>query len=563
VGCQNNNDSEKVSMSTQILDRSNSEMLDVVLEAARAAQAYSDSARQSVRSRVSSEQGIEVHQRIVHGFAWIATQVAALNAALAWAQRLAARNAFSELERLILIVGTAEYLAQLLGGVPMSQTEFARATELGISEAARTLGEVDAVRVLILEGATAAPRARLAKLLADGHTPDESSGDETLDLIRAQFRSFTKKRITPNAHRWHLADELLSDDVVKEMADLGVFGVCIDSSHGGLGLGKLAMCIVTEELSRGWIAAGSLGTRSEIAGELIGLGGTPEQKARWLPAIASGEILPCAVFTEPEVGSDLASLRTRATRLVSGSWEIRGNKTWITHASRSDLMTVLARSDASQPGYKGLSMFLVPKKRGTREHPFGDPGLSGDEIPVLGYRGLKEYVLAFDGLSVAPDALLGGSEGQGFKQLMQTFEGARIQTAARAVGVAWSAFDLGMNYACERRQFGRAIVEFPRVADKLVLMVVETIFARELTYLAARRKDAGRRCDIEAGMAKLLAARIAWSSADASVQIHGGNGYALEYEISRVLCDARILNIFEGAAEIQAHVVGRGLLRGA
>jgi (2S)-methylsuccinyl-CoA dehydrogenase len=320
------------------------------------------------------------------------------------------------------------------------------------------------------------------------------------------------------------------------------------------------MCVVTEELSRGWIGTGSLGTRSEIAGELIGLAGTQEQKATWLPRIASGEILPTAVFTEPNNGSDLAGLRTRATRAPDGGWSISGNKTWITHAARSDLMTLLARTDPNVAGHSGLSMFLLAKPRGTEEDPFPAQGMEGGEIEVLGYRGMREYELGFDNFAASPDALLGAVEGQGFKQLMQTFEGARIQTAARAVGVARRACELGLSYASERIQFGQSLLAFPRVSDKLALMMVEILFARELTYDAAREKDKGHRCDIEAGMAKLLAARVAWSSADASLQIHGGNGYAMEYEISRILCDARILNVFEGAAEIQAHVVARGKL---
>ena len=204
-------------------------------------------------------------------------------------------------------------------------------------------------------------------------------------------------------------------------------------------------------------------------------------------------------------------------------------------------------------------MFLAAKTRQQGENDFPDMGITGGEIGVLGYRGMKEYVLAFDGFAVAEDGLLGDAEGQGFKQLMRTFEGARIQTAARAIGVGWNAFDLALRYATERKQFGGQIADFPRVSDKLALMAVELVMARELTYSAARHKDAGKRCDIEAGMAKLLAARVAWTSADLNVQIHGGNGYALEYEASRILCDARILNIFEGAAEIQAHVIGRGL----
>jgi (2S)-methylsuccinyl-CoA dehydrogenase len=206
-------------------------------------------------------------------------------------------------------------------------------------------------------------------------------------------------------------------------------------------------------------------------------------------------------------------------------------------------------------------MLLAEKPRGTEADPFPAKGMSGGEIAVLGYRGMREYDIAFDGFEVPADGLLGGVEGQGFRQLMRTFEGARIQTAARAIGVARRALELGLSYAMERQQFGRPIADFPRVSDKLAMMAVEIVMAREITYFAARQKDGNRRCDIEAGMAKLIAARVAWSNADSALQIHGGNGYALEFEISRILCDARILNIFEGAAEIQAQVIGRGLLQ--
>ncbi|MDP4795746.1 MAG: acyl-CoA dehydrogenase, partial [Rhodospirillales bacterium] len=212
--------------------------------------------------------------------------------------------------------------------------------------------------------------------------------------------------------------------------------------------------------------------------------------------------------------------------------------------------------------YKGLSMLLVEKPRGTDGDPFPKDGMSGGEIEVLGYRGMKEYELAFDGMQVPAGQLLGGEEGQGFKQLMATFESARIQTAARAVGVAQNAMELGLEYAKGRVQFGKPIYAFPRVHGKIAWMAVETMIARQITYFSGREKDSERRCDIEAGMAKLLAARVAWSNADGALQIHGGNGYALEYPISRVLCDARILNIFEGAAEIQAQVIARGLLEG-
>ena len=500
------------------------------------------------------------HQRALHGLAWMATTGEALVCASQWGLRLASVSSLGEAEKLLLCVGLGEYLHQLASGIPMGQNEIFRPTELGLTDAVLTLRTAPAVAWFLENGNTAETRLALMAQVRAGAAVNESLADTELNMVRDQFRRFSTERIAPHAHQWHLADALIPDEVIAEMAAMGVFGICIATDFGGLGMGKLAMCVVTEELSRAWIAAGSLGTRSEIAGELISQAGTPAQKARWLPAIASGEVLPTAVFTEPDTGSDLGALRTRATQAADGSWRIDGNKTWITHGSRSDLMTILARTDVANKGYGGLSMLLASKPRGTREQAFPANGMSGGEIPVLGYRGMREYEIAFNDFEVAPEGLLGGVPGQGFKQLMQTFEGARVQTAARAVGVAWKAYELGLRYASDRRQFGAPIIDFPRVSDKLAMMLAETVMARELTYFAATEKDKGHRCDIEAGMAKLLAARVAWINADASLQIHGGNGYALEFEISRVLCDARILNIFEGAAEIQAQVVGRGLL---
>ena len=533
-------------------------------DAAEAAREYSAKVGASAASLISEGGKVDPaladkHQRVVHGFAWIATTAEALSSTAGWADRARASEHFGELEELVLRIGFGEYCAQLASGVPMSQNEIVRPGELGLIEEARVFQDTESVARFLSAGNTQQTRASCAALLADGLRPFEGFGDETLDMIREQFRAFTADRIAPHAHQWHLDDALIPIEVVDEMARLGVFGVCIGEQYGGLGLGKTAMCLVSEELSRGWICAGSLGTRSEIAGELIGENGTEAQKAEFLPRLADGSVLPTAVFTEPDTGSDLASVRTRASRTSNGNWQIDGAKTWITHAARADLMTVLCRTDPAVPGYGGLSMLLAQKTRGTDADPFPDNGIAGGEIEVLGYRGMKEYTLGFDGFEVSQDALLGGAEGQGFKQLMRTFEGARIQTAARAIGVGWNAFDLAIRYALDRKQFAKPLIEFPRVADKLALMVAELVMARELTYDAARHKDQGKRCDIEAGMAKLIAARAAWSNADLNVQIHGGNGYALEYEASRILCDARILNIFEGAAEIQAHVIGRGL----
>jgi (2S)-methylsuccinyl-CoA dehydrogenase len=503
---------------------------------------------------------LDREQIAVHGFAWMATYVEALRQIREWALRLDAGGLFGTTEALILAVAFGDYLAQLAGGIAMAQSEIARPHDLGLGE--DELGPLRTADAGRLVRGLGEARAGLAALLADGlpaRYGDIGLGDPTLEMIRDQIRRFAERAVAPYAQEWHRRDQLIPIQIIDELAALGVFGVTLPEQHGGLGLGKMAMCVVSEELSRAYIGVGSLGTRSEIAGELIRTGGTGQQQQQWLPGIASGKIIPTAVFTEPNTGSDLASLQTRAVK-DGDQYRIFGAKTWITHGARSDLMTLLARTGAPDSGYRGLSMFLAPKPRGGDADPFPAEGISGTEIPVLGYRGMKEYEIAFDGFVVPAEGLLGGVEGDGFKQLMATFESARVQTASRAVGVAQNALELGLGYALERRQFGKPLIAFPRVSHKLAMMVTETMLARQLTYFAAREKDGGRRCDIEAGMAKLLAARVAWANADNALQIQGGTGYALESPISRVLCDARILNIFEGAAEIQAQVIARGLL---
>ena len=502
---------------------------------------------------------LEQHQFAAHGFSWITTYVEGLRQMQGWAERLDAVGKLGELEHLILQAAFGEYLKQLVGGIAISQVEIVRPSDLGVTDEAISAFHTVATKLLMAKGNTDAVRIKIAKLIKHGNFGNLGLDDEMLEMVRDQFHRFTEEQVSPYAHEWHLKDELIPMSVVDQMCDMGVFGLTIPEEDGGLGMGKMAMCVVTEELSRGYIGVGSLGTRSEIAGELVCSCGTEDQKKKYLLKIASGEILPTAVFTEPNTGSDLASLKTRAT-LNGETYRVTGNKTWITHASRTDMMTMLVRTNPDEVGYKGLSMLLVEKPRGTEEDPFPKDGMTGGEIQVLGYRGMKEYELAFDAVEVPAEQLLGGVGGQGFKQLMMTFESARIQTAARAVGVAQNAMELGLKYATERQQFKKPIYAFPRVAGKIAWMAVETMIARQLTYFAAREKDSERRCDIEAGMAKLLAARVSWSNADNALQVHGGNGYALEYPISRVLCDARILNIFEGAAEIQAHIIARQLL---
>ncbi|WP_282095796.1 acyl-CoA dehydrogenase family protein [Epibacterium ulvae] len=533
--------------------------LDSLLETARAKVAEQVTAEGRISGTL-----IEENQTAAHGLSWLATYVYALRQMQRWAEALQGEGKFGEMEQLIHQIAFGEYLWQIYGGIPMNQGEIIRLQDLGLSQDDMRVMMTPEIMSLSQSANTQAARSRLVELMEEqgaAATMFGASGlDEELEMIRDQFRRYAQEKVEPFAHEWHLKDELIPIEIIDELAEMGVFGLTIPEEHGGFGLSKASMCVVSEELSRGYIGVGSLGTRSEIAAELIIAGGTDDQKAQWLPKLASAEILPTAVFTEPNTGSDLGSLRTRAVKDENGDYKITGNKTWITHAARTHVMTLLARTNPDTDNHKGLSMFLAEKTPGTDEDPFPTPGMTGGEIEVLGYRGMKEYELGFDGFHVKSENLLGGEEGKGFKQLMQTFESARIQTAARAIGVAQSALDIGMQYAQDRKQFGKSLINFPRVSGKLAMMAVEIMIARQLTYFSAWEKDHDRRCDLEAGMAKLLGARVAWAAADNGLQIHGGNGFAMEYKISRVLCDARILNIFEGAAEIQAQVIARRLL---
>jgi (2S)-methylsuccinyl-CoA dehydrogenase len=544
------------------------DLASVTREAVRAAEGVLQDATRAVRSRVAKDNQtvdrlLDREQRATHALAWLATYVEAVRQLCAYAERMHEAARLGELEQMIVEIGLGEYLAQIQGGIPMSQGEIARPADMGLSAAAVERRMAGPLEEFFTAG-NERRRARLTELMISRHdaTVGDCGLDETLAAIRDQMRKFADSEVVPHAQEWHRANRYIPLDIIVQMSELGVFGLTIPEAYGGLGLGKESMCVVSEELARGYIGVGSLGTRSEIAAELILSGGTEEQKNEWLPKLASGEVLPTAVFTEPNTGSDLASLRTRAVR-EGDTYKVSGNKTWITHPVRADLMTLLVRTNPQEPGHRGLSMLLAQKLRGTDENPFPAAGMSGTEIEVLGYRGMKEYEIAFDAFQVPAANLLGGVEGLGFKQLMQTFESARIQTAARAIGVAQAAMEQALAYAQQRQQFGQPIVNFPRVSDKLAMMATEIMIARQLTYFAARQKDSGRRCDLEAGMAKLLAARVAWAAADNAVQIHGGNGFALEFPVSRLLCDARILSIFEGAAEIQAQVIARRLLDGS
>jgi (2S)-methylsuccinyl-CoA dehydrogenase len=508
--------------------------------------------------RVSAKKMNE-KQLAAHAVAYMATELEACRQMASWAERVG-----GEYEAKVARAYVGEVARSLAGGVDLGACESIALADLGIKDGdLRETILAPEVVAFSAEHANGDAYLEIAAYARDHGMPNPGFEDEMLEEIRSQFAKFVDVEVIPRAQDIHRNDILIPMDIVDQMSELGVFGLTIPEEYGGLGMSKVAMCVVTEELSRGYIGVGSLGTRAEIAAELILGGGTEEQKKRWLPAIAAGEVLSTAVFTEPNTGSDLAHLGTRAVKQEDGSYLVNGQKTWITHAVRADLMTLLARTNPDEPGYKGLSMFLAEKTRLTGEDgepEFVDEGLTGTEIKVLGYRGMKEYELSFEEFKLPAESLLGGEEGAGFKQLMRTFESARIQTAARGVGLAQAALEDAILYATEREQFGGPIFQFPRVARKIGRMVCCVQAGRQLTYFSAREKDQEKRCDLEAGMAKLLATRSAWEAADANVQIHGGNGYAEEYTASRLLVDSRVLSIFEGANEIQAHVVARRLL---
>ena len=501
-------------------------------------------------------------QHLVHGLAWYATSVQAFEAAANWmarTQRDGSPGAAGDIAGRILL---GELLAECRGGIAMHQLEIIRPQDFGLPKDDLDLFEDPAIVRLIAEASAPELRGQLVELLSQSGAGVEAFGlefDTDALAMAREMRRFANTEITPHAHGWHVENLYIPENVVEGLANLGVFGISVAEHHGGSGASKIAMCAITEELSHAYIGTGSLGTRSEIAAELIQTGGRADQKAHFLPKIACGDILPAAAFTEPEAGSDLGAVRCRAVR-DGDEYVINGSKIWITHAARSDLLTLLVRTDPGITGYRGLSMLLLEKPRGDDANPFPLAGMSGSEIEVIGYRGMKEYEIGFDNVRVPASALLGAVEGQGFRQLMQTFETARIQTAARATGVTRAALDLALDYARQRRQFGKSLMAFPRVSNKIIKMCTEVLAARLLTFAAARAKDEGRRCDLEAGMAKLYAAKAAWSAADGAVQIYGGNGFAVESPVSRILCDARILSIFEGAAEIQAQIIARRLL---
>jgi alkylation response protein AidB-like acyl-CoA dehydrogenase len=377
--------------------------------------------------------------------------------------------------------------------------------------------------------------------------------------IRESVREFVEREVVPIADELDNAEKEIPMPVIGKMAELGYFGLIFPPEYGGMGLDSLSMAIVTEELSRGWLSVGSVMTRMIITGTLIMANGTEAQKKKFLPKIASGELLTAAAFTEPDVGSDTASMKLRAVK-EGDQYKLYGEKTWCTFANRAHVLTVLARTNPDvQPPHKGLSILLVEKEPGDGFHP---PELAGGAIPTIGYKGMKSYSLGFDGYACPRENLLGGEEGRGFYQLMATYEYARIQTAARAVGTAQASYEAALKYAQERVQFGHPIADFQVIRHKLAHAAVDIEAARQLTYYACEKKDSGVRSDLEAGMAKVFAAEMAERVTSEMMQIFGGYGYSREYPAQRFWRDARVFRIFEGTSEIQYEVIAKRLLGG-
>jgi (2S)-methylsuccinyl-CoA dehydrogenase len=376
--------------------------------------------------------------------------------------------------------------------------------------------------------------------------------------FRNAVRRFTEEEIVPIASELDAKNAEIPMEIITKMAEQGYFGVLFPEEYDGLGLDNITMTIVAEELSKGWLSVGSVMTRGVIMGTLLQAHGTEEQKKKYLPGLATGTILPAAAFTEPDSGSDSASMIMKATK-TEGGYLLNGAKAWCTYANRANVLMVLARTnpDASIR-HKGLSMFFVEKESAEK---IVHPNIQGEPIPTVGYHGMRSYNLAFEDVFVPEDSLLGGEENRGFYQLMVSYESARLQTAARAVGVAQAAFDFALQYSKEREQFGVPICEHQAIRMKLSEMKVELEAARQLTYYAASLKDSGKRCDLEAGMAKVKAAKAVEFITREAMQVLGGYGYSKEFPVERFWRDGSVISIFEGTSEIQHEVIAKAILK--
>jgi len=377
-----------------------------------------------------------------------------------------------------------------------------------------------------------------------------------LKQLQETIRDFAEHEIAPVAHKLHLAGEQIPDDLLAKMQDLGIFGLLGSPSYGGLGVGAMAVALVTEELSRVWFSAGALPARNWGFGVLLEKFGTEDQKRTWLPRVLSGEIQVAHSGTEPEAGSDAANIKTVAT-LQGDRYVVSGTKQWCTHANRADVISLFCRTSKEAGKHRGISLLMVEKPRGEQ---FDPPGLTGSRIETIGYHGMHSYTLFFDGYEVPRSNLLGGVEGQAFRQLMTIYELARMQFAFRCIGLAQAAYEAALEHSRNRVQFGQPICQFQAIRHKLADMATQIEAARQLGYMVAQKMDAGLRVDLEAGMIKLFASEMVHKVCHEAVQIHGGMGYALETPVNRFWRDSGLATIGEGTSEIQREVIARRIL---
>ena len=393
-------------------------------------------------------------------------------------------------------------------------------------------------------------------------TPEQLTDEQR--AITEMVRQFTDEQILPNAEHYDHEDEF-PGPIVEQMKELGLFGVTIPEEYGGMGLDLTTYEMIVEELSRGWISISGVLNTHFIGSYLLMKFGTEEQKQKNLPRMATGEIRAAFSLSEPELGSDVAAIKTSAKQLDDGRYEINGTKMWVTNGLRAGLVFVLVRTDQSaEPKYRGLTCFIAEKEPGVSENTGEYAGLNvPPKIKKMGYKGVESTELVFDGYKLSADQILGGPDAglnKGFGQMMDALELGRVNVAARGVGMAQRALELALRYSQERRTFGKPIAQHQAIQFKLADMATQVEAARLLTRRAARMKDAGERSDIEAGMAKLFASEAARFCAEECLRIHGGYGYSKEYEIERIYRDAPLLLIGEGTSEIQRMVIGRKLL---
>jgi len=395
--------------------------------------------------------------------------------------------------------------------------------------------------------------------------PQYTEKTDEQKAITEMVRQFVDEQILPNAEHYDHEDAF-PEPIVEQMKELGLFGVTIPEEYGGMELDLATYAMIVEELSRGWISISGVVNTHFIGSYLLMHFGTEEQKQKYLPKMATGEIRAAFSLSEPELGSDVQAIKTSAKKQDDGTWEINGQKMWVTNGLRSALVFTLVKTDPNaDPRYKGMTCFICEKEPGVAENTGTLKGLGvPPQIKKMGYKGVESTELVFDGYRCPAENILGGEEAglnKGFVQMMDALDLGRVNVAARGVGLAQRAFELAIKYAQERKTFGKAIAEHQAIQFKLADMATQIDAARLLVRRAAAMKDLGERSDVEAGMAKLFASEAGRFCAEESLRIHGGYGYSKEYEIERIYRDAPLLLIGEGTSEIQRMVIGRKLLQ--